>query len=249
MLILHAGASPATLEDVRKIRTPKATATHQPIAHHKLIELVEGTLETRGFNIIERKFGLGAKGQRMFGVLQVDHNADLFPERISNPEFALMVGIRNSHDKSMAAGLGLVSKVFVCDNMAFSADILLLRKHTSEVLNELPELIINATERIIVLARNQHDDFESFKKRGLGDKQADAIFVEALRRGALPSRAFEAAVREWDTPSHEDFKPRNLWSLFNAVTHALKTTSFPELGKRTQTLHALCLEVNTKRRN
>jgi hypothetical protein len=40
----------------------------------------------------------------------------------------------------------------------------------------------------------------------------------------LSPRQMPVALKEWNQPKHEAFEPRTLWSLYNAVTEALKSS-------------------------
>jgi len=46
-------------------------------------------------------------------------------------------------------------------------------------------------------------------------------------------------LKEWRESRHEQFQERNIWSLFNAFTEALKDGDLAYLPKRTEALHAL----------
>ena len=46
-------------------------------------------------------------------------------------------------------------------------------------------------------------------------------------------------LREWREPQHSAFERRNVWSLFNCSTEALKQGNLAELPKRTEALHGL----------
>jgi hypothetical protein len=46
-------------------------------------------------------------------------------------------------------------------------------------------------------------------------------------------------LHEWREPKHEKFDQRNVWSLFNSFTEALKDGNLAELPKRTEALHGL----------
>jgi hypothetical protein len=46
-------------------------------------------------------------------------------------------------------------------------------------------------------------------------------------------------LHEWREPKHEAFQERNVWSLFNSFTEALKETSLAEMPKRSEALHGL----------
>lgn len=44
-------------------------------------------------------------------------------------------------------------------------------------------------------------------------------------------------LHQWREPWHEEFTPRNVWGLFNALTEALKDGNLAELPKWTEALH------------
>ena len=54
----------------------------------------------------------------------------------------------------------------------------------------------------------------------------------------MPNRTIPEVLKEWREPRHEEFQPRNIWSLFNAFTEALKGNLI-ELPRRTEALHGL----------
>ena len=63
--------------------------------------------------------------------------------------------------------------------------------------------------------------------------------IRATDVGVCSNRQIPAVLDEWRTPRHEDFRRRNVWSLFNAFTETLKDGSLSELPKRTEALHGL----------
>ena len=56
--------------------------------------------------------------------------------------------------------------------------------------------------------------------------------------GVTDNRTIPEVLREWRRPRHDDFEPRNVWSLLNACTEALKGNLI-ELPRRTDALHGL----------
>src|SRR5690349_1462002 len=112
-LMLHAGAHVATLDEIDAVVTPAPTESHHPIPHGEFIRLVKDRVDGLGLSIHKEEFGLWRDGQRLFGVLDL---------RADDPSrgYSMAIGLRNSHDKSVSAILGLGSHVFVCDNLAFS---------------------------------------------------------------------------------------------------------------------------------
>jgi glycerol-3-phosphate responsive antiterminator len=59
-----------------------------------------------------------------------------------------MVGIRGSYDQSMSRMLGVGSRVFVCDNMAFSTEVSIATKQTTNIGSRLPGLMRAAVAQI-----------------------------------------------------------------------------------------------------
>src|SRR5262245_12926399 len=112
-LYLHCGASAVTAEQLASVPTPPRTPTWVPIAHHALLAGVKDTLTRQGLTVVTEAHGLGHQGARYFGLLQVAQPGE------DGGDFGLVVGVRNSHDKSFPAALALGASIFVCDNLSF----------------------------------------------------------------------------------------------------------------------------------
>ena len=115
-LCLHCGARRVDRELVERSRTPPSSATWVPVPHHRLLGQVESTLTAGGLTVVNEAHALWNDGERYFGLLEVQNGH-------ASSEYGLVVGLRNSHDKSFPAAIGLGSGVFVCDNLAFSAEV------------------------------------------------------------------------------------------------------------------------------
>lgn len=232
-LILHAGAKAATREQVAAVVTPEATETHVPIAHLSLIQLVERTLGSYGLTVASEGYGLyGKNGENLFGVLQLQNGKP-------NDDYALTLGIRNSHDKSFVAGGALGSHVFVCDNLAFSGEITFGRMHTKRIVEHLPAIVEKAVGRLIEKRGWQDQRIAAYKAFEFEKNiYVHDFILRALRLGILPNRYIEQVLSEWYQPTHPEFAPRTGWSLFNAFTEVLKTSP-NMIQARTVRLHAL----------
>lgn len=233
-LMLHAGAHIATLEDVTAAPTPEADEATgwTPVAHRQLIDLTVGELESAGLTISASEHGLWKDGQRYFGVFQVQNG-------VRYDAYSLVIGLRNSHDRSFAASLALGSRVFVCDNLAFSGEVKLARKHTVHILRDLPRLVMRAVGQLGDLRGKQEDRFLAYQRCELVDKDAHDLMIKAVVARAVPGQTLPKVVQEWRRPTHEDFQPRNAWSLFNCFTEVMKQGSAWELSNRTQALYGL----------
>ncbi len=121
-LMLHAGGRVATLDEVRNVNTPAPLGRWHPTAHATVLDSVRETLAGAGYIVRAEKYALARNDARFFGVL------DLETPLVQG--VSLSVGVRNSTDKSFPLGFAAGSRVFVCDNLAFSAELMVRRKHT-----------------------------------------------------------------------------------------------------------------------
>ena len=77
-----------------------------------------------------------------------------------------------------------------------------------------------------------------YEKR-ITDFVAHDLIIRATDVGVCSNRLIPAVLNQWREPKHEQFERRNVWSLFNGFTAALKQGSLADLPKRTEALHAL----------
>jgi hypothetical protein len=233
-LCLHTGGRPVEREQLAAVVTPGRTRTWVPIPHHRLLDTVRDTLAGAGLAVVSEARGLAKDGQRNFGLLQVANG--------TNPEdFGLVVGVRNSHDQSFPAGLVCGAAVFVCDNLSFSGEVRLARKHTAHVERDLPGLVAKAVGKLTEQRDRQERRFVAYKAREFSDREAHDLLIRALDARALPVTRIPAALAEWRSPRHPEFGKdgKTGWRLFNAVTEALKGGGLMDLPRRTQALHGL----------
>jgi len=126
-LTLHCGAFKANRDDLISVITPQATSTWVPIPHAEIVDAVMDSATKAGLTIKRELYGLSGKkdsiayGARMFGVIDfLDGTSD----------YGYSVGFRNSHDKSMVAGICAGARIFVCANLALAGDFAEKRRHT-----------------------------------------------------------------------------------------------------------------------
>lgn len=234
-LILHCGGVSADRKQLAEMRTPLATDSWQPIPHHELVESVGETLTRSGLTIVNEAHGLARDGARYFGMMQVmnGHNPD---------DYGLVVGVRNSHDKSFPASLCLGAGVFVCDNLSFSGEVTLARKHTRHILRDLPGLVERGVGLLGDHRRHQDLRIEAYKGKELTDSQAHDVIINALDARVIGSTAIPNILKEWRSPKHDEFSARTVWSLFNGFTEIGKGNAMRSLVN-TQKLHGLCDSV------
>ena len=211
----HAQSELVTRSELLAIPTPSATSTWKPIAHADLIHALDRQLLVRGIQIAKEQFAIQRQGARLFAVL------DLSVESV--PGAVAAMGIRTSNDRSMALEIAVGAKVFVCDNLAFSGDLIALRrKHTTHFdLNaDISRAIDRYQAHLLVFSRQ----LAALGARALADPEAKVAIFEAFRQEILPLRFFPTVSQTYFTPMPEmiDVQPRTWWGLHNAFTRAIR---------------------------
>jgi len=231
-LILHCGANLAQRGEVEKVKTPRSTETWTPIPHIQLITQVEHTINANHLSVGTFAHSLSHDGARYFGLMEINH-----PD--NEEDYCLVLGLRNSHDKTFPAGVVAGASVFICDNLSFSGEIKLARKHTRFIVRDLPSLVQGGIGRLMDKWHDQTIRFNRYKQQDITDTLAHDIIIRATDVGVCSNRMIPDVLHEWREPKHEAFQERNVWSLFNSFTEALKEGALSELPKRTEALHGL----------
>jgi len=124
-LMAHCGAEKMTRFDLIGLPTPEGTRTHQPIAHHTIVNALIETLSFRNIRVVRDEYAVSPDAMKMFGVLDLSTEWN---------EVRFSIGLRNANDKSMRLGLTVGYRVFVCDNLAFDGDFTpILAKHSARL--------------------------------------------------------------------------------------------------------------------
>jgi len=228
-LTLHCGAANVGRDEISRVTTPEPTSTWTPISHHLFLQQVETALFDRGLEVTSEAHALAKDGKRYFGLLQVDQREANGRQR----DYAFVAGLRNSHDKTFPAGLVIGDGVFVCDNLSFSGEIQFARRHTPRILEALPGLTGEAVEKLQAGWTKQDARVDGYKGQEIDDKDAHDLVVKAFDKRAISLSQVPKILHEWREPRHEEFRIRNIWSLFNCFTEIMKSTGLVKLPRRT----------------
>ena len=215
MLIMEKGKY-VSKDEVALISTPRSTATWRPVPHIDVIEAVTEVVKAHNWEIESEMFGLASEGQKMFGVMEIT--------RSSSPEWHRCIGLRNSHDKSLAVGLSAGIVVLVCSNLAFGGTRVINRKHTSRIdLTALINRAVASLEDDFLTTETRCEDLKDIYLKD--DDEARSSIVRAAELGVINSSDILPVYREFKSPSHEEFKEPTRWSLLNALTEIIKKYS------------------------
>ena len=213
-LLNHCGASVVSKDVLGTIAAPEPTKTWYPVRHRDVLNSVEESLDQAGFQIRKSQLSLSNHNHRFFGVLDI---ASPLADGVS-----LSVGVRNSNDKSFPIGFCVGNRTFVCDNLCFSSEVVISKRHTRFGNDRYQEGVAAAIERLNEYRELETQRILTLQSTELSDQTAESVVLRAWEKGIVGTRLLRTLLEEWRQPSFDDFKDRTAWSLLAAFTHVVK---------------------------
>lgn len=231
-LSAHSGAVEISRANLSTIPTPQRTPSHVPIPHARMVDLIEANLRKAGMLIQSEQYAVQTDGLKLFGTMVLKHQ--------TRDDFNFALGLRTSNDKTIPVQLVAGGHVFVCDNMCFSGEaVTLTRKHTSRI--DIAFEITGGVTRALAKFTAFDTRIQELKAINCSDTFAKSKMLDAAIKGVMPLRLLPEVHKHYFEPTHDEFKPRNAWSLHNAFTESFKLlkpnvamVSNIELGKMFQ---------------
>ena len=230
-LLNHCGAERVSLDQLNALTDPEPyTNTHYPIRHDVLVDLAKECLTHGGYRIKTEEYSLhqAEKKDNMFGLLTLENGCD---------DVGRVVGLRNSGSMDFIAQLGCGGHVFVCDNLAFSAQIIVGRKHTRHIMRDLPDQMSTAVRGLGGEFKRQEGRREIYKDSRISDEVAHDVMIKTMSLRSpqgIPGSKMSAWVKEYREPRHEEFLTGTAWGLQNAFTEIAKAWNFDTMQNRTE---------------
>lgn len=220
-------ATPVSVARLADIPCPEPTDSWRPYPHSQVVAALSDRMEARGLKVRssrltlvdgalypERGVRVDVKGARLFGKLDM--------EPISGVEFPdgciPSLGVRNSTDKSYALSILAGARVLVCSNGVLAGEYVVTRRHTSGI--DLGESIDRALDMFMSSVESFGELYERLRGQRLSMTKAKSLVVDCAAAGAIPSAHILPVVREFEKPKHREFRSRDSWSLYNAITEA-----------------------------
>lgn len=230
---LHVDSKPISAQELELIPTPPPMGTrHFPIPHSDFQNLIRVNAERQGYTVIDEVHAVSEDHQRYFGAFEVE--APYFIGSLEGKGLGVVIGFRHSNDQSMPAGLLVGSRVFICDNQAFSGDIVIRHKHTPGIVKRLPELVAGAFLRIPDKLNQMVYRYDAYKQHEMDQYEVDHFLMEGWRRKVFHSQNVLEVSKNFLEPPH-DWGHDSAWKLFNAATYTLKPEGFNKLAQLPQT--------------
>jgi hypothetical protein len=203
-----------TRRQLAAVATPPATATHNPIPHHQVVETLIETLNLRQIAVVAEEFAMSRDGMELFAVLDLEAGFE---------QCRFAIGIRNANNKRFRLACTVGLRVFVCANLVFQGDYApVLAKHSKNFsLQDSLSIGVDRMQRNFEPMRRL---VEAWREKQLSDDAAKLIIYRAFVEADLdvPKHLARRVHQLYFEPQHAEFQPRTLWSLSNAFTSAFK---------------------------
>ena len=233
-LCLHRGARLVDYDELASHKAPPPQGRWYPLSHSHVLNTVKSTLAEAGYEVRSQKLALSKNNHQFFGTLDLG--------TALTPGVSLAVGVRSSTDQSIVLGFIGGSHVFCCDNMAFRSDLMVKRKHTINGERNFVAAIVSSIASLTEFKEVEAARIDAMMRHELRPEVADSLILRAFERGIVSAPQLPQVIREWREPRFDEFRPRTVWSLFNAFTTVLgpRATSQPQkFAVQTMRLNAL----------
>lgn len=236
-MMLHRGAVEVKRHDLDLIPLPEATESYQPVSHYHLTDrllTISQDILTTSCLLVGEKYALARQGQQLFAFLQF---------KKPDTELGLCVAFRNSYDRSMSVGMAIGASVFICDNMALSGDITVMKKHTKNVWTTLEDLAISTIYKATKRHQQIQEDTEHLIGIPVDNSEAFSLMGILFGEDIISPRQLTTVKDQWIKPDHNEFQARNAWSFYNCCTEALKTCPPVSIMEKHTALHSRLMQL------
>lgn len=217
-LMLHCGGKQTSRREVERVRVPDArmmgaSKRYCALPHGDMLAMIEEAITRRiEGEVINEQYGLNMDGHQLFGTFTLD---------VGDKEKGLVIGFRNSYNRTFAAGVCGGTSVFVCDNLAFSGEAFTaVRKHTLNVAESFRGMLDVGMQAIPKSFEKMQADYEAMKAVEVPEARGAELLGRCIYDGALKPQQLTKAQEAWRCDLN-DFG-RSMWGVYNAATEGAK---------------------------
>lgn len=195
---------------------PPSTETYTAVPHIDIHNKIVEILGQQGIDIIRQEFKVNKNCKQAIGVYHLD---------VGDLEFNGMLASRNSYDKTRSVAIVAGTSVGICENGCVMGEMKFLHKHVGKV----DELFVEAIEEQIGKIQDAIDATRELKTE-LEPQEVDyqeigSILGNLYLRDILNTTQLEIVKKELEDPTYVyGTLATSLWTIFNHITHSLKTT-------------------------
>lgn len=221
------GQNKVTEAEVIQVPAVPFTKSFHPVHHRQVLDAIRSGVVATGLEIVKTDYVLANNGNRMFGVWDLSGGSD---------ELCWSIGIRNSMDKSMALGITAGTRVFVCENLAFSGEFVEFRKHTKGlVYDELEFMAYRAMKKMVANLAKFQAWHEGLKNFSLAEWDAKILLVEIMTQNIIPPSKFGRFNELYFGGVYDP----TLWGFHETVTDVLRDNNLMILPKKNRMLNGV----------
>lgn len=239
-LVCHKGGKYVDRAELAYVPCPEPTRTWFPINHSVVANSVVEALGVGGYEVRRDRWALsGPAGEQMFGVLDMAC-------QIQGREITLAVGIRNSVNQTFPLGFCAGSRVFVCDNLAFNAELMVRRRHTVNGMRDFRVNVSRAVGALEGFIYAEQMRVQRWQQATVTFRQRDEVILRSLVSGVFPKKMLPEIFREQVQPQFAEFNDMSAYGLFNNFTTVMRerAAKWPnEHSRATQELTKIIDEV------
>lgn len=210
--------NPVSVDQLHACTVPPSTNTYEPVNHGWLYDEVRRNVGQRGYQIVAEDLRTTESGDEFFGILKL--RSPMTTPGVQNSPWDLSLGIRNTNNKRASAGIFLGTNVWVCDNLQFSAEHSLLRKHHAGTYDVLRQGIERITRELTGYRESQRVWVSDMRQWILTPSLRNHLLVQCLQKGAIKGGDIIPIIEEIAQPSTDNPEAvgNSAWGLFNAIT-------------------------------
>ena len=221
------GNNKVTEAEVIQVPAVPFTNSFHPVHHRYVLDAIRSGVVATGLEIVNTEYVLANNGNRMFGVWDLSGG---------NDDLCWSIGIRNSMDKSMALGITAGTRVFVCENLAFSGEFVEFRKHTKGlVYDELEFMAYRAMKKMVSNLTKFQGWHEGLKTFSLTEWDAKMLLVQIMTDNIIPPSKFGRFNELYFGGLYD----HTLWGFHETVTDVLRDSNLMSLPKKNKMLNGV----------
>lgn len=208
-----------TVDHLRALPEPAALGRlHKPVPHAVLVDAIQTELARRNYAVERQQLALSRNQAALFGVFDLT-----VPGTNGQPGRGLAFGFRNAIDQQFGIRAVAGTRVFVCDNLALSGDLIAIsRKNTTRL--DLGDAVALGIDKFAVQSAALEIQVARLEHTEITNGEAKRIVYDLFAARILPVRLFDDVNRFYfaSTNATPDTEPRTLWGLHNACTRAIR---------------------------
>lgn len=212
--------------ELAQIPLPLHTRTYKPVGHAELVDMVKdiATQTITGYKLIDEAYAIGKNGAEMFGYL-IFH--PMYPGMLvtKKKDMTLAIGLVNSYNKRVRVKFASGAQITESGGLIFLGTVTYMRKHTPNVITDVTEYITSALTKAADTYETAVADSNAMKYVELNNERAHALLGILFGQQVLNTPQLNLAIKQWNKPTNEMFKPRTLWTLYHIVSTVMKNNA------------------------